>query len=235
MTPTLLLFDIDGTLMRTRGAGMRAMQRAGDRLFGDTVCWENVQTAGSLDPHIFAEAAAQSGLAVQDDDHERFRQQYLTELEQDLGQNAHLVETMPGIHDILKTLRRRSRRTGDVILGMLTGNYSRAVPLKLATIGVDTSWFPITAFGDEAPTRPDLVALALKRYEELMRHAAVPRSVVVIGDTPRDVECAHAHGCVAFAVATGDFTIDQLSATGAEHVVADLSDPAPLLAILDGA
>ena len=93
----------------------------------------------------------------------------------------------------------------------------------------------ITAFGDEAPTRPDLVGLALRRYEELMRHPAQPRCVVVIGDTPRDVECAHAHGCVAFAVATGDFTVEQLRATGAEHVVPDLFDPAPLLAILDGA
>jgi phosphoglycolate phosphatase-like HAD superfamily hydrolase len=92
----------------------------------------------------------------------------------------------------------------------------------------------VNAFGDEGKTRPDLVALALRRCAETAGFTPDSRSVIVIGDTPFDVECAHAHGCVAFAVATGLHRADELRKTGADVVVDDLSDPAPLFDLLDG-
>jgi len=140
---------------------------------------------------------------------------------------------MPGVHDLLSLLRQRAKKDGDLIVGMLTGNYRKAVTLKLSMIDVDPRWFRIMICGDDAPTRPDLVALAMKRYEKLIGNPPDPRHVVVIGDTPRDIACAQAHGCMAFAVATGRYSMDELHAVGAEHVVSDLSDPMRLLSVLD--
>lgn len=212
---------------------MRAMRTAGQELFGDRIVWEDVVSAGSLDPTIYAEAIQNSGLAGAERHHETFRDHYLRCLEQELARNAHRVETMPGVHELLELLRVRATTCGDPVLGILTGNYGPAVSMKLAAIDVELDQFTVTAFGDEAPTRPDLVVLAMQRYGQVTGEAADPRRVVVIGDTPRDVACALAHGCVAFAVATGGHSRAELAAVGATYAVDDLSDPSPLLELLD--
>ena len=232
MVPTLLLIDIDGTLMHSGDAGKRAMVKASNAIFGPSFVWDGVNVAGHLDPLIFAEAAALNGLADPDTQHVRFRRRYIQLLAEELELRKHLVELTPGMNDLISQLRRRAQTVGDVILGMLTGNYTEAVPLKLASVGVDPAWFTVTAFGDDAPTRPDLTRLAMVKYEKLRGHQPDPHRVIVIGDTPRDVACAHAHGCVAFAVATGHYSASQLQDSGADHVVEDFSDPGPLMALL---
>lgn len=232
MTPALLLFDIDGTILRTNGAGMRAMYRVAGRLFGEHRKWDGINPAGNLDPQIFAEFASLNGIDNHPDHHSRFHDQYLDELERELDVSRDQIKVMPGIHEIFAMLHLRAQRERDVVLGLLTGNYTRAVPIKLDRIGVDTSWFTITAFGDEGRTRPDLVAVALRKYEQRYGTPADRRRVIVIGDTPRDIECAHAHGCVVLAVATGGHSVTQLAA--ADVVVQDLADPSPLMMMIDG-
>ena len=234
MTKALLLFDIDGTLLSTRGMGMRAIRRAFGQLFGDGLNWEGINPGGSLDPLIFAEAARINGIKNADVHHARFRDVYIQELTNNLKTNRHRVEVMPGVHVLLAHLRERISEHGDAVLGLLTGNYAKAVPMKLATIGVDVSWFTVTAFGDEGAERAELVRLALDRYQLLTDEPADPGRVAVIGDTPRDVACAHAHGCVAFAVATGGYSVEELAACGADVVLKDLSDPTPLIDFIDG-
>lgn len=234
MKHTLLLFDIDGTILRTGGAGVRAMETVAAKLFGERFTFEGVTFSGGLDPIIFAEAAALNQLADHETHHERFRDAYLEELKDALVREADRVEVMPGIHDLLEHLRQRQDERDDVMLGLLTGNYRLAVPLKLAAVGVDRDWFTITAFGDEGKTRPDLVALAMSKYEQRTGRAADPARVVVIGDTPRDIACAKAHNCIAFAVATGFYSVEDLEAAGADIAVKDLKDPQPLLSIVDG-
>jgi phosphoglycolate phosphatase-like HAD superfamily hydrolase len=230
-TPALVLFDIDGTLLMTGGAGVRAMKAVGVRLFGETFTFEGVTFGGGLDPVLFAEAAAQSQLTDHHLHHDRFRAHYIEELRDVLGQ-AGVVTVMPGIPQVLTTLYERATSSGDVALGLLTGNYSEAVPLKLEAAGIDRRWFSITAFGDEAASRPDLAGLALQRYAANHGRRIEPWRVVVVGDTPRDVQCAKAHGCMALAVATGPYTVAQLQQTDADAVVADLSDPQPLYDLL---
>jgi phosphoglycolate phosphatase-like HAD superfamily hydrolase len=105
--------------------------------------------------------------------------------------------------------------------------------LKLGAVGLNPDWFEIHALGDEAPSRPDLAALALRRYERRFGAAIDPGAVVVIGDTPRDVHCAKAHGCVAFGVATGRYTVDDLRREGADVVVEDLADASPLWELVE--
>jgi phosphoglycolate phosphatase-like HAD superfamily hydrolase len=228
----LLLWDIDGTLLLTNGAGMRGMARAGRKLYGDAFRWDGVQASGRLDPLILEDALARNGILPSEEGHRIFHDTYLVELAAELEHVGPGARTMPGIRDALAALLERSRLLGDVVQGIVTGNYTRAAPLKLRACGLDPAWFEVGAFGDEGRTRPDLVALALRRCRERFAWQPDPKSVIVIGDTPFDVECAHAHGCVAFAVATGLHDIEDLRAAGAEVVVRDLSDPTPLYELL---
>jgi len=233
MDRALLLWDIDGTLLLTDGAGMRGMARASRKLYGDSFRWDGVRTSGRLDPVIFADALGRNGLPLTDDGHRVFHDTYIVELEAELELVGEGARTLPGSREAIATLLQRSATRQDVVQGLVTGNYRRAAPLKLRACGLDPAWFEINAFGDEGKTRPDLVALAMKRCTERFGRAPDPRNVIVIGDTPFDVDCAHAHGCIAFAVATGLHDIDELRSTGADFVVRDLSDPTPLFALLD--
>lgn len=231
---TLLLFDVDGTLLLSGGAGMRAMAAVTREMYGDAFTWDGVDPAGGLDPLLFAEALRNNAIADDPLHEPRFREEYLQRLPRELEANRAKVRAMPGVHHLLTLLHQRAQQHGDVVLGLLTGNYSLAVPIKLAAIGVDPSWFLITACGEHAPTRPGLVQCALASFRERFGYNIHPSRVIVIGDTPRDVHCAKVNGCIAFAVAAARHTIDDLRQAGADYVVPDLSDPAPLLALLDG-
>ncbi len=219
--------------MLSGGAGMRAMKRVGAELFGEGFRWDGVQTAGSLDPVIFAEVAAINQLDNVEAQHERFREAYLVALADEFERGREAVTVMPGVRDLLASLRRRTDSAGDITLGLLTGNYGAAVTIKFDAIGFDPAWFTITAFGDDALTRPDLTALAMRRYERHSGDPVDPHRVILIGDTPRDVAAAHAHGCVAFAVATGPYSLDELRDAGADHLAENLADPTPLMKLID--
>jgi phosphoglycolate phosphatase-like HAD superfamily hydrolase len=221
----LLLFDVDGTILIGNGAGARAMARAGTAICGPAFTLDGILISGGMDPVIFAEAARNMGLANHHDHHDAFRDFYLAELERELASGTVLL---PGVAALIAALAQRS----DVTLGLVTGNYQRAVPLKFAAVGLGIDVFVLGAYGDEAPTRPELVALALARYRGLRGEAIAPADVIVIGDTPRDVHCAQHNGCRAFAVATGKFAESELRDSGADYVVPNLADHAPLLALL---
>jgi phosphoglycolate phosphatase len=222
----LLLFDIDGTLLLTGGSGSRSMLAAGQKLFGESFSFD-LDTSGKLDTQIYKELIILNPTLNIESRHAEFREVYLKLLEFNLTWESKAF-LMPGIMVLLEDLRKRNHIT----LGLLTGNYGPAAKLKLKAVDIQHDWFSITAFGDEGITRPDLVELAMKRYEELKGEKLRPQEVVVIGDTPKDVACAQAHGCVAFAVATGRWSVEQLRATRADIVVDDLSDAGKLLELL---
>lgn len=215
----LALFDIDGTLLLAHGAGQRAMTRAGTALFGEVFSLEGLDFSGRLDPDIFAEATERSGLAPRSGDHERFRDLYLAELERELAAEDARVIALPGVKAALDAVGELTH----LARGLLTGNYGPAARLKLQGAGLDPDFFPVTAFGDDAPDRPGLVEVALQRSRALGAELR-PEEVVVIGDTPRDVECAHKNGARCVAVATGRFTADALAAAGADEVLEDLTE-----------
>lgn len=225
----LVLFDVDGTLLLTGGAGMRAMRHAATELFGEGFSWDSVEVSGHLDTLIFSEAAASNRIADAERHHPRFRAAYLERLRHELDVHRDQIRRMPGVREAIEWLRR----SGKAAVGLVTGNYSEAVPLKLATIGVDPEWFEIVAFADHGTTRPALVAFALERYAERLGGPVDPSRVVIVGDTPRDIACGRVNGCITFAVATGKFPADVLRDAGADYVVDDLSDPAPLFELVE--
>lgn len=224
----LLLFDIDGTLIRGYGAGSRAMLRAGRELFGEAFSLDGVMIGGGLDPLIYAQAVARLGIDDPAAQHDSFRERYLQEMRHEFAHAAQRPHVLPGVHELLAQLVQRD----DVLLGLVTGNYRAAVPIKFAAVGLSPETFVVGAFGDCGPTRPDLVRVALERAQVHAGRRFEPAQTFVIGDTPRDVDCALHHGCVCLGVATGGHTAEELRRAGAHHVAADLSDASVLLSLL---
>ncbi|MFA9478897.1 HAD family hydrolase [Phycisphaerales bacterium AB-hyl4] len=224
MSRALILFDIDGTLMLTGGAGSRCLRRAGRAILGEAFQWCPVQS-GLLDPQIFAQLAQHNGVDQPDLLHDMFRKCYLRELEQELAHIGDDVVVLPGVRALLDALLTRAHEYGDVTLGLLSGNYRRAAELKLAAAHLDWATFTITALAEDGQSRDDLPLAAMRQYQGLKGTPVRARHVVIIGDTPRDVACAKAHACQIIAVATGFYSMEQLRAAGARHVLPNLAHP----------
>lgn len=212
----VLLFDIDGTLLRAYGAGSEAMRRAAEQVLGERCRGAQIDLGGALDPWIFERLAEHGGYAIDDDAHGRFRPLYAKLLVEQLDKPTSRCLAMPGVHALLAHLRQAKCAT----IGVLTGNYRETGGIKLQRAGIDPEQFEISAWGDMAKTRPGLVPVALS---QLTRKVA-PHDVIVIGDTVRDVHAAHENGALCLAVTTGGSTRAQLEAAKADVVLDNLED-----------
>jgi phosphoglycolate phosphatase-like HAD superfamily hydrolase len=224
----IILWDIDGTLLQTEGAGRDAMGAAGLELQGSPFAMEKIATSGRLDPDIWRDIARAHGIEDADAHEGAFRTAYHGRLKLRLATGAP-ARSLPGAAELVAQLGKRS----DFAQGLLTGNYPETGTLKLTSAGLALESFPIQAWGCDARRRPDLVPIALARAEALLGTRTDPAHVVVIGDTPRDVECAREHGCRSLAVGTGTFSTRALVDCGADEVRPDLSDVPGILAWLD--
>ncbi len=222
----LLLFDIDGTMVKGSGMGIRLLQRAGESLFGTEFITKNLNTAGKIDPQIFEELKAINPYLDLEKKRQAFKERYLKELELELERPPENY-VLKGVHDLINALLRHK-----VTLGLVTGNYATAANLKLKAGGFQTHHFEITAFSDDAKTRNDLPPKAISKYQQSKSIKIHPAEVMIIGDTPRDVECAKVNGCHAFAVATGSYSYEELQASGADTIAHDFQDSSLLLDLL---
>ncbi|HTC24778.1 MAG TPA: HAD family hydrolase [Gemmatimonadales bacterium] len=221
MMSRLVLFDIDGTILLTAGAGRRAITAALAELLGDRTSFERIRFDGKTDPQIVTEMLAAAGEPGPPDD-DRIRavcDRYVRLLERELATTTG-THLMPGFPEILDRLERQS----GVVLGLLTGNLERGAALKLRAAGLDPARFRVGAYGSDAAHRPDLPPIAARRAEPLFGRVPVGTEVVIIGDTPADVACGAGIGARAVAVATGAYSVAQLAACGAHAVFADLGD-----------
>jgi phosphoglycolate phosphatase len=227
--PKLVLFDIDGTLVLTGGAGLRAMNRAGETVLGVAAILDGIPVAGRTDWIILHDAMAKIGRRLDEGLFSRLRDEYVRNLRDEIleqGQGTKAV--MPGIAALLDALQPRR----DLFLGLLTGNFQEGARIKLEHFDL-WRYFPCGAFGDDAADRNALVPFAVERAQACGFGDIAYEDVVVIGDTPHDVACARAVGAVPIAVATGTYTVSQLRDTGAEHVFEDLRDTSSVIRILD--
>ncbi len=221
------MFDIDGTLARSQGAGTLAMSRAFKRLWGIDDALEGINFAGRSDSWIVPTALARQGRGCSADDLARFVEQYVPQLDAALAERD--SQLCPGVLPLLDALARE-----DVTLGLGTGNFRRAARAKLEPLGV-WDYFVDGGFGDDHPDRIALLEAGLERLRRHARgdaqttHQAAP--VVVIGDTAHDVEAGRAIGAAVVAVRTGYAQPGDLD--GADVILDDLSDTeASLRAIL---
>jgi phosphoglycolate phosphatase len=225
MTQQLVLFDIDGTLVLTGGAGKRGMSRAFEALFGIPDAFSAVSLAGRTDTSILNDALELHAIPVTASDVAAFRSCYLECLREEVARTTIGKQVLPGILPLLDAL------TGSphAFLGLLTGNYTEAAEVKLGHFDL-WRYFRCGAFGEDAHDRNHLVPIALDRARACgLQSVVAAADVVVVGDTPRDVACAHAHGARVVAVATGEYSADQLRTAGADVVFDDFSETASVL------
>jgi phosphoglycolate phosphatase-like HAD superfamily hydrolase len=218
----LILFDIDGTLLLSEGAGRRAITAAVSAHLPDPTRVAAIRFDGKTDPQIVAELLAAAGDPAPNEPARvaEVLAAYLAHLESDLAVNGHRSRLMPGIPELLDALEREA----DVLLGLLTGNVARGAELKLRAAGLDPGRFVVGAFGSDHARRRELPPIAARRAASHFGRVPHGAEVVIIGDTPADVECAGSIAARTVAVATGGFTTAQLAAAGADHVFADFGD-----------
>lgn len=217
---SLILFDIDGTLLLSGGAGVRAMTRAFEDVFGVPDAFHGIEVAGRTDTFLVSSALARAGLRNSADDHQRFRQVYVSALRTEIqhpGNGRYGI--MPGVQRLLEHVNGEP----GFHLALLTGNYEPAAFTKLAHFGL-RSFFEWGAFGEESEDRNELGRVALQRAKERVVPAVAVSRAIVVGDTPHDIACARAIGARALGVATGSHSVEQLQAAGADIAVASLDD-----------
>lgn len=218
IAPALLLFDIDGTLLRTGGAGREALDDAFAHVFGWPQATRSVPIAGSTDSAIVRGVASRFG-HVWDDDAptaQAVKTAYLAALSARIDV-AGRVEACPGVHALLDGLAAMG--PGATAIGLVTGNWRAGARAKLGSIGLGDR-FAVGAYGDDAVDRNALVPIACARA----RAAGLTFDrVVVIGDTPADVACARAGGALAVAVETGFAPREALVASGPDLLLPDLA------------
>lgn len=217
----VVLFDIDGTLLWTDGAGRRAVHQALEDIFG-ALPPDGHEFDGKTDPQIVRELMRLAGVA---DDAIDARLpdalgRYVELLQRELAAADHTGQTFPGIAVLLDALEARE----DVMLGLLTGNVHEGALAKLKAVGIRNERFRIGAFGSDHAARSELPAIARARAESLLGHAVAGGDVVVIGDTPADMHCGNGIGARAIGVATGRYSVAELTACGPAGVFPDLSD-----------
>lgn len=221
----LILFDIDGTLLNSGGCGRAATRLALDEVFGTTGAVESLAFAGKTDWQITLEALEPAGVARADiearlEDYNTAVTRHLTDLI-----DSFPVRACPGTHDLIAALKARD----DVLLGLLTGNMTGLIPIKLRRAGFDPDDFRVGAFGSDGWERPMLPPLALQRAEAFAGVSFAPERVVIVGDTPGDVACAQSIRARTLAVATGPFSIEQLRACEPTYAFESLADTGAVL------
>jgi len=228
----LVLFDIDGTLLLSDGAGRRAIHRALREVFGATGP-EDHRFDGKTDRQIVRELMRLVGHGDEhiDEQMELILRRYVECLHEELQDPGHTPYTLPGVPVLLDALER----TADVILGLLTGNLRAGADAKLEAVGIDPLRFRVGAYGSDNEHRRELPAVARDRAKRELGVEVAGEDIVVIGDTPADLTCGLAIGARAVGVATGRYSVAELRRHEPLAVFADLSDTDAVIRAIVGA
>jgi phosphoglycolate phosphatase-like HAD superfamily hydrolase len=212
----LVLFDIDGTLIHTGGAGEQAFARVCASEFHIPNGAECLHFAGRTDPAIAREFFQRHHIEPSQENFRRFFDRYVFWLDHLLGQLAGRV--LPGVRELLRDLRALAQRP---VLGLLTGNIRLGAQIKLSHYRL---WehFQTGGFGDDHEDRNQIAAIARARGNRLLGNKLRGEEILVIGDTPHDIACARAIDAKVLAVATGRFGLQQLKEHGPTWAVKDL-------------
>ena len=214
----LLLWDIDGTLLASGGAGMRALRVALDRVFGVDGSLDDIDWSGRTDRFILRQVFAKFGLPPTQENFDRYLEGYVASLPAELDRSG---TVLPGVRELLAASAART----DVAQGLLTGNIDQGARTKLGHHGL-WDFFPFGAFANDSEFRNDLGPHAVRRAAEHTGFSFAPNQVWIIGDTPHDIECGKVIGACTLAVATGKHPIEELISHGPTAALPDLADAA---------
>ena len=220
-SPRILLFDIDGTLVSTGGAGAVAWKQAFEELHGIPADIGEFTDAGMTDPDVGEKTfEAVMGRKPSPRELAQLIQRRLEHLPEAIAQSEG-YRVMPGVPERLRQLSRDGH-----LLGLITGNGDGAAFVKLSR-GDLMRWFSFGAYATAGVKRADIVRRAVERGEATLGNDVPNSEIFVIGDTPLDIEAAHAVDCTAIAVATGHYDADALREAGADHVLETLEEELP--------
>ncbi|HAK89715.1 MAG: hypothetical protein A2077_02345 [Nitrospirae bacterium GWC2_46_6] len=220
----LLLFDIDGTIMDSGGAGTRSLDLAFEHVLSIPHAFEGISMAGKTDIQIIREGLEKHNIPSSNGAVPAVLEAYVRFLSTEINnQRKHLK---PGIREVLEIVK------GQYGLGLLTGNIEKGARIKLAQFSLN-EYFPSGAFGSDDEDRNMLLPIAIERFRELENRHIDFSDCVIIGDTPRDVQCAKPYGAFTIGTATGPYPADALIKAGADAVFQDLSDTAAFLSALE--
>ncbi len=227
----LVLFDIDGTLLLTDGAGRRSMEAALTGLFGASGA-SSYRYDGKTDRQIVREQMREAGFddATITARMDALLEDYERRLREALEGDRSLARLCAGVESLLDALEARD----DALLGLLTGNIEQGARHKLRAVGIDFERFRVNAFGSDHEERPELPAVAQRRAKEVAGVELTGDRIVIIGDTPADIHCGRALGVRAIGVATGRYSVTDLEAHNPAAVFENLEDTAAVVtAMLD--
>lgn len=232
MRPTLALFDVDGTLVDSGGAGRRALERSFLAVFNLRDIAEpasRVRFDGKSDPTIIAEIAAAAGVPGPEIErrYPDLRRAYLEALDGELARPDPRRRVLPGVERLLTALSERP----DVFLGLVTGNIEDGARAKLGAFGLNR-YFPDGGFSSDHPDRAEIARIAHERLSRRAGFRFPPDRVMVIGDTELDVACARANGFSAIAVESGWVPRERLLAAAPDALFADLTETPAILAAM---
>lgn len=220
-----VLFDIDGTLLDSGGAGMRSLNLAFEEMFSIRNAFDAISVAGKADLWIIKEGLTMHGIRSPNGIIHAFFETYIRHLKTQVHTGKGRIKK--GIPEILDILKSRD----DCVLGLLTGNIEEGALIKLEALYLN-SYFSTGAFGSDSEDRNKLLPIAVDKLYKKSSFLIPYGDCVVIGDTPRDVYCSKPYGAFALAVATGPYSCRELSEAGADEVLEDLSDTERFMAIL---
>lgn len=217
----VVLFDIDGTLLRSGGVGRIAMEQALEQVFGSPGS-QDYHYDGKTDRQIVRDQMRLNGLtdAQIDAQMDEIMEAYLSGLRAELASGKREVHVFIGVRELLDVLESRD----DVVLGLLTGNVESGARAKLGAAGIDIDRFKVNAFGSDHELRPELPGVAQQRAKELLGKDIAGNRLIVIGDTPADIRCGEGIGARAIGVATGRYSTEDLASHGAYAVFETLAD-----------
>ena len=213
----LILFDIDGTMLRTNGVGRRSIEKVLTEYLGRRVDTDPVSFSGKTDPQILREIFAHNGTEIDDADLAEVLAAYTEEMHSQLAPET--VTLLDGVPDLIEHLLPMP----DVHLALLTGNLEPLAFKKLAAVGLDHH-FSYGAFGSDHADRPMLPAIAIERAHAHTGHRFDGADVIIVGDTEHDIRCGNGVGAFSVAVATGHFTRDHLAQFEPDVLLDDLTD-----------
>lgn len=219
--PLAVLFDVDGCLISTGGAGMKAWRHAFERLHGIPADIGQFTEAGMTDPDVGRQTFVRViGRDPTEQETGRLLGAYLERLAEEVDQSAG-YRVMPGVEALLPSLVDLG-----MLLGLVSGALEAATHIKLGRARLNR-FFTFGGYGSDSADRAELTRVAIARCGLLHGHALDPSRVLVVGDTPRDVEAGRAVRAVTVGVATGKYTVTQLEAAGANYVLPTLESPLP--------
>jgi phosphoglycolate phosphatase len=223
----VLLFDIDGTLLFSGGAGLNAMNQAFADLHGVAQAFQGISLAGRTDTSILQDVMFKYKIPATEANFTLYKEHYFSLLQHEMNLPLQGKSLMPGVASLLPALQKRE----EVYMGLLTGNWRVSAYIKLGQFAID-HYFAFGAFADDSPQRNDLLPFALRRFTERFGLRPASKEVYVIGDTPSDILCAQPYGAIAVGIAAAHFSKAQLEEYHPDFIFEDLINTEALIKFL---